>query len=103
MLGYLLSLILSGLFIGALARLSLPGPDPMSLTRTFLLGVAGSLIAGLLVDAFVDARYAAGIPASVACSSVILYVVRRRRGGGLVDPGTPPQSRRARRRGRRSR
>jgi uncharacterized membrane protein YeaQ/YmgE (transglycosylase-associated protein family) len=88
MLAYLLALVLSGLLVGALARLSLPGPDPLSLTQTFALGLAGSLIGGLIVDQMTDARYAAGLPVSVGCSSVILYVVRRRRGGGLVDPGT---------------
>lgn len=88
MLGYLVALVASGLVVGAFARLSLPGRDPLSLPQTFALGLAGSLIGGLIVDAVTDSRYEAGLPVSVGCASVILYVVRRRRGGGLVDPGT---------------
>ncbi len=87
MLTYLLAVALSGLVIGAFARLSLPGRDPMSIPATIALGVAGSLIGGLAVYAVTDASYGAGLPVSVGCSSLILYVVRRRRGGGLTDPG----------------
>ena len=35
-----------GLAIGALARLLLPGPDPMSLRATAAFGMAGSLLFG---------------------------------------------------------
>ena len=38
-----------GLIVGAFARLALPGPDPMSLFQTALLGIAGSLVAGIVV------------------------------------------------------
>jgi uncharacterized membrane protein YeaQ/YmgE (transglycosylase-associated protein family) len=86
-LTYLVVIALSGLVIGAFARLSLPGRDPMSIPATMALGVAGSLIGGAIVYAVTDGSYGAGLPVSVACSSVILYVVRRRRGGGLTDPG----------------
>ena len=39
---------MSGLLFGALARLAVPGPDPMPLWRTILLGAAGSLLGGAL-------------------------------------------------------
>jgi uncharacterized membrane protein YeaQ/YmgE (transglycosylase-associated protein family) len=84
---FLLAMALSGLVVGALARLSLPGPDPMSLPATILLGVVGSFLGGLVVYAITDDSYGAGLPVSVGCSSLILYLVRRRRGGGLTDPG----------------
>ncbi len=87
MLAYLVVVALSGLVVGAFARLSLPGRDPMSIPATIALGVAGSLIGGMLVYAVTDGSYGAGLPVSVGCSSLILYVVRRRRGGGLTDPG----------------
>jgi uncharacterized membrane protein YeaQ/YmgE (transglycosylase-associated protein family) len=86
LLAYLIILVVSGLLIGALARLSLPGPDPMTLPQTILLGLAGNTIAGIIV--WLAWRHAApGILISVACSSVILYLIRRSRGGGLTDPG----------------
>lgn len=40
--------VVVGLVIGALARLLLPGKDSMSLGKTILYGVAGSLIGGLI-------------------------------------------------------
>jgi hypothetical protein len=39
LLAYLILLAVSGLFVGALARLALPGPDPMTLFQTILLVV----------------------------------------------------------------
>ena len=43
MLGALLSLLVSGLIIGLLARFAVPGKDPLKLWQTILLGVSGSL------------------------------------------------------------
>lgn len=84
---YLILLLVSGLLVGALARLALPGPDPMSIGQTIALGVAGSLIAGLLAVLFLSRG--AGIALSVLCSSAILYFIRRSRGGSLTRPGAP--------------
>lgn len=47
MLGFLFSLIVGGLIIGALGRLAIPGPNPMSIGATILVGVGGSLLGGL--------------------------------------------------------
>jgi uncharacterized membrane protein YeaQ/YmgE (transglycosylase-associated protein family) len=44
----LLSLVVSGLVIGLLARFAVPGKDPLRLWQTILLGIAGSLLGGLL-------------------------------------------------------
>ena len=82
---YLIVLAISGLFVGALARLSLPGPDPMSVPQTIVLGLAGNLIAGIVVW-LIWGHGVPGIVLSVACSSVILYFIRRSRGGGLARP-----------------
>jgi len=84
---YLILLLVSGLLVGALARLALPGPDPMSIGQTIGLGVAGSFIAGLLAALFLSRG--AGIALSVLCSSAILYFIRRSRGGSLTRPGAP--------------
>lgn len=87
---YLILLVVLGLFVGALARLSLPGRDPMTIPQTIMLGLAGNLIAGLLVWA-IWGHGAPGLIISVACSSLILYFIRRRRGGGLSRPAGPPR------------
>jgi uncharacterized membrane protein YeaQ/YmgE (transglycosylase-associated protein family) len=88
---YLILIALTGLVVGALARLALPGRDPMSLGQTMLIGIGGSLAAGLLADAVVSRGY--GLPIAVFFATVIVYFVRRSRGGGLADPGRPPLDR----------
>jgi uncharacterized membrane protein YeaQ/YmgE (transglycosylase-associated protein family) len=42
----ILGLALGGLVIGALARLAVPGPDPMPLWTTVLLGAVGAIVGG---------------------------------------------------------
>jgi uncharacterized membrane protein YeaQ/YmgE (transglycosylase-associated protein family) len=83
---YLILIALSGIFVGALGRLLIPGRDPMSLLQTMLVGIAGSLIAGLIVYAAYGRGHAAGILLSVLCAAVIVYIVRRSRGGTLTRP-----------------
>lgn len=80
---YLIVLAFFGLVVGALARLALPGPDPMSIWATIALGLAGSLIAGLLVRLLFDAD-AAGIVLSVLVSTLLLWGLRRSRGRGVT-------------------
>lgn len=92
MIGYIISLIVVGLIVGALGRLALPGPDPFTIGQTILIGIAGSFIGGLIVWA-VYGRGGAGIVLSVACSTAIVYAIRRSRGGSLTRPGAPPRRR----------
>lgn len=87
MLTYLILLALTGLITGALARLALPGKDPMSLPMTMLIGIVGSLVAGLVVYAITGGRSGAGFVLSVAVTTGLVYLIRRRRGGNLTDNG----------------
>ena len=50
MLVFLLSLFAVGLIAGGLARLIVPGRDPIGILGTALLGIVGSFIGGLLVS-----------------------------------------------------
>ena len=85
---YLIFLAIFGLFVGAFARLALPGKDPMSLFATMALGLAGSFVGGILVWVVTGGDYyGAGFFVSLVCAVGILYFIRRRRGGGLTDPG----------------
>lgn len=52
MLDAILSLVVSGLIIGLLARFAVPGKDPLKLWQTILLGIAGSLLGGLVAGLF---------------------------------------------------
>jgi len=49
-IGFILGLIIVGLIAGAIARLLVPGRDPMGIGATILLGIAGSFIGGFLAD-----------------------------------------------------
>jgi uncharacterized membrane protein YeaQ/YmgE (transglycosylase-associated protein family) len=87
-LAYLISIAAWGLLIGAFARLALPGRDPLSLLQTMLVGIAGSLIGGVILYAITGGRYyGAGWLVSLVCATGIVYLIRRSRGGGLTDPG----------------
>ncbi len=88
---YLIILAVSGLLVGALARLALPGRDPLSLPQTMLVGIAGSLAAGL-VYWLVFSRNGGGILLSVLFATGIVYAIRRSRGGTLTRPA--PERRR---------
>jgi uncharacterized membrane protein YeaQ/YmgE (transglycosylase-associated protein family) len=46
-LGAIIGILVSGLIVGALARFALPGRDPLSIWRTILLGILGSILGGI--------------------------------------------------------
>lgn len=48
MLGFVIVMLLLGLVAGAVARLVLPGPDPIGFFGTIAVGVIGSFIGGFL-------------------------------------------------------
>jgi uncharacterized membrane protein YeaQ/YmgE (transglycosylase-associated protein family) len=48
MLGFIIGLIILGLLAGFIARLLVPGPDPMSVGATIVLGIIGSFVGGFL-------------------------------------------------------
>jgi uncharacterized membrane protein YeaQ/YmgE (transglycosylase-associated protein family) len=82
---YLIITAISGLFIGGLARLALPGRDPMSMFQTMLVGIGGSLLGGIV--AWLLFHSAGGLFFSFAGAFLIVYLIRRSRGGGLTHPG----------------
>ena len=90
--GYVIGLLLSGLLVGALARLLLPGRDPMSIFETILVGVAGTLIAGLITYYAFDQQAAAGILLSVLCAIGIVFAVRKLRERQLGSAADRPAS-----------
>ncbi len=86
LIAYLIILLFTGLIIGALARLVVPGRDPMTLFQTALLGIAGSFIAGLISLWLFHGRAGGGLILSVICSAILVLLVRRSR----VRRGTSP-------------
>jgi uncharacterized membrane protein YeaQ/YmgE (transglycosylase-associated protein family) len=76
LLAFLLLLALIGLVVGGLARLLLPGPDPMGIVETILIGLFGSFAAGLF-SWYVLHRHGAGLILSIVFSMLIVYLRRR--------------------------
>ena len=54
-LWFLIWLAVVGLIVGGLARLAVPGPDPMPWWATILLGVGGTWLGGILSSIFLGA------------------------------------------------
>ena len=93
MIGFLLYLLIIGVVAGFLARLLVPGPDPMGVGATILLGIVGSFIGVFLgwalfgTDLDDGALQASGIIGSIigAVIALLIYraIVNRRTGSGL--------------------
>lgn len=74
--------LLIGLVAGALARLLVPGTDPMGWGGTLILGLAGSLVGGFLGNLIADQDFdvsAAGLLGSVVGAIIVLLVFRSMR------------------------
>jgi uncharacterized membrane protein YeaQ/YmgE (transglycosylase-associated protein family) len=69
-------IIISGLVIGALGRLAVPGPDPMPIWATILLGIVGSIVGGTVA---VAVGFGAGgvFVLSVLAATLLVIVYRR--------------------------
>jgi len=77
---YLVALAVSGLIVGALGRLMIPGPNPMSIPMTMLVGVGGSFLGGTV--GYLIFRSNGGIVLSVAGAALIVWLMERSRAGG---------------------
>ena len=83
MLSYLFALIVSGLIIGALGRLAVPGRNPMGIGMTILLGIGGSLVGGLVTRALGLGTSFSFIAAVLAAAGLVYLVSGRQRRGLL--------------------
>jgi uncharacterized membrane protein YeaQ/YmgE (transglycosylase-associated protein family) len=77
--------LIVGLVAGALARLIVPGRDPMGLLATMVLGIVGSLVGGFLAKVLFNDNNGVGIFGSVVGAVIVLLIwntfVRERRRG----------------------
>ncbi|MDE2612367.1 MAG: GlsB/YeaQ/YmgE family stress response membrane protein [Burkholderiales bacterium] len=73
-----------GLIVGAIARFVTPGEQKMGWIMTSVLGIAGSLVAGIIGQAvhWYEPGQPAGWIASVVGAVVLLFIYDRLRGGG---------------------
>lgn len=77
MLGTLIAIVLSGLIVGALGRLAIPGPNPMSLGMTILVGLGGSLIGGIVGHLLFGRP--GGLLLAIAGAALIVWLIERGR------------------------
>jgi uncharacterized membrane protein YeaQ/YmgE (transglycosylase-associated protein family) len=76
MLLFILGLILTGLVVGALGRLAIPGPNPMTLGMTILVGIGGALLGGLVGRALFG-EDGGGLLLAVAGAALIVWLMQR--------------------------
>ncbi|HKX70564.1 MAG TPA: GlsB/YeaQ/YmgE family stress response membrane protein [Acidimicrobiales bacterium] len=76
MVGFIITMLVIGAIAGYVARLLVPGPDPMGVVRTILLGIVGSFIGGFLGYVLFDKDIGEGaLQASGVIGSIIGAVV----------------------------
>ena len=79
MMGFIWMLII-GLIAGALARLIMPGRDPMGIVMTIILGIVGSVLGGLVSWAIWGTETGriqpAGLVLSVIGAIIVLWIYR---------------------------
>ncbi len=83
----ILGVIVTGLVVGALAKLVMPGKDPGGILITILLGVAGSVVAyfiGRAAGWYLSYADGPGIIASVLGAVLVLALYRWAVGGRRV-------------------
>jgi uncharacterized membrane protein YeaQ/YmgE (transglycosylase-associated protein family) len=86
MLLFILILVVWGFIVGGLARLALPGPDPMPWYATLGLGLGGSLVGGFIAR-ILFGGYGGGLIFAVLGAVLLLYLYRRfAQGRGITGP-----------------
>jgi uncharacterized membrane protein YeaQ/YmgE (transglycosylase-associated protein family) len=82
MILFLIGLLLIGLIAGFIARALVPGPDPMGIGGTLLLGIIGSFVGGFLSyllfgrDIEDGAVQTSGIIGSIVGAVIVLLIYR---------------------------
>jgi uncharacterized membrane protein YeaQ/YmgE (transglycosylase-associated protein family) len=95
---FIILLLVVGFIVGGIARLLLPGRDPIGILGTIVLGIVGSFIGGFLENLIVyhttsvHTFHAAGLIGSVIGAFVLLLLLRL---SGL-EPGHRRRRRRLR-------
>lgn len=80
MLWFIIVMLVVGAIAGFLARLLVPGPDPMGFWATILLGIIGSFVGGflgyVLLGSGTRAIQSSGIIGSIIGAVIVLLIYR---------------------------
>jgi len=87
LLVFFVVLVFGGFLLGALARLALPGPDPMPFWLTVAIGVGGATLGGLVAQLLFGN---AGSLLFAYLGAIALMILYRRfvQGRDITGPGT---------------
>jgi uncharacterized membrane protein YeaQ/YmgE (transglycosylase-associated protein family) len=72
---WIVGVIIIGFVAGGLARLALPGPDPMPWYATLGLGIGGAVVGGIIFGILFGTG--GGLIAAVVGAMILLYLYRR--------------------------
>lgn len=82
MLTLIVTMVIVGLIVGALARLVVPGRNPIGIGMTILLGIVGAIVGGIIGRA-IHAGWLITLVLEVAVAAGLVYALsgstRRRR------------------------
>lgn len=82
MITFIIVTLIVGFFVGAIARLLMPGRDPLGVLGTIVLGVVGSFVGGFLLNLIdnhslsVHSFHPVGIIGSIVGAWVLLLILR---------------------------
>jgi uncharacterized membrane protein YeaQ/YmgE (transglycosylase-associated protein family) len=86
--GEILLYVLVGLVVGLVARLLLPGRDPIGIIGTIVLGIVGALIGGWLFGAVFEETEGVDWIGAIVVSMLLLFLYRKFAGGRTVTRTT---------------
>jgi uncharacterized membrane protein YeaQ/YmgE (transglycosylase-associated protein family) len=75
-IGSILGYILVGLIVGLLARVLVPGRDPIGLLGTLVIGVVGAVLGGWLAGAFFQETEGVDWLASIGVAVLLVLLTR---------------------------
>jgi uncharacterized membrane protein YeaQ/YmgE (transglycosylase-associated protein family) len=81
-LGAIIQILILGFVIGGLARFAVPGPDPMPIWLTIVIGIVGSFIGGGIAGALFGVEQDSGSVFAILLGSILastLLVIGYRR------------------------
>jgi uncharacterized membrane protein YeaQ/YmgE (transglycosylase-associated protein family) len=82
MVAFIIVLLIVGLIVGAIARLLMPGRDPIGVVGTIVLGIVGSFVGGFLQNLIqyhtvsVHSFHPVGLIGSIIGAWVLLLILR---------------------------
>ena len=79
LIGVLISIVISGLIVGALGRLAIPGPNPMSIGMTIAVGIGGALIGGIIGRLITESIGVIFVLEVLVAAAIVWFMQRRDR------------------------